>query len=800
MTKVSSIKNGKHTKKIPPPIDVKVRTKKRKKRKDLEQIRQSVLDARQDLRRERRLAGALKYKGPSNVLDKTLRDFADIREENENKTQGISNKGENKNERILCTRLLHEPTIGLFKKGAKGNEVKRRVDVTLSDAADARLRGDVIRLLNGDNTSPRNNDNNERKIIQEEKIISKQVKPVHANLEESEKTPSPVLLHRTNWISKDENAKNLKKKDDNNRRLFEIDDDDDDDNDDSNINKDLPAMDSLEFSPKASRVDESDSIDGPNDLNKHKKLPKLNDCSSSLNRWRWSPATCFEEYCSIVCVGTFTNFIDNCTVEDPVERIRNELMATYKEVRGQQKNDDNHYANKEFECTPQFSDSSTVTCEVVGHHGSHNKVISKSSTNSSLATTVLTDDKNDVIEVPELKHYFKNLDSKVTPQNKMVKQNDGRIVRVSLQQPFRTPRNSLDLLTSIDMTRNKNDKYSKKNTERLNHVPFQEKVYHDKKKEFHRIYLPEQTSLNIQENEFNNNFIEKKNNFDAVSEYSIDKGYDQDLTSPSLGWSASHEAKLVQLPPSYSKHIPTILRRSTNNKTVHFNLDLTNHQRRIKNNYVNTPDNNLSNNYETEYNDAILRGFKVLSCSEVERSKAKFNERGKISGHFLSNQPAKYLAMSEENDKSLVPRRVPVYHNVEKIDNKNLNDTLAYSDIYKKSNRVLTPPLGKIYPQKHQSISFDHSVLLNTNLHNDKNYLHRDLFSQEHLKKIQHRQRLYGIDHVDRQHKAQALNYFAPINSYEESSREVKCFENLCDKKNCHECFQARLKNTIRKI
>lgn len=71
----------------------------------------------------------------------------------------------------------------------------------------------------------------------------------------------------------------------------------------------------VRFSPKASRVDESDSIDVPNDLNRHKKLPKLNDCSSSLNRWRWSPATCFEEYCSIVCVGTFTNFIDNCTAE-----------------------------------------------------------------------------------------------------------------------------------------------------------------------------------------------------------------------------------------------------------------------------------------------------------------------------------------------------------------------------------------------------------------------------------------------------------------------------------------------------
>lgn len=49
MTKVSSIKNNKYTKKIPPPIDVKVRTKKRKKRKDLEQLRKSVLDARQDL-------------------------------------------------------------------------------------------------------------------------------------------------------------------------------------------------------------------------------------------------------------------------------------------------------------------------------------------------------------------------------------------------------------------------------------------------------------------------------------------------------------------------------------------------------------------------------------------------------------------------------------------------------------------------------------------------------------------------------------------------------------------------------
>lgn len=208
---------------------------------------------------------------------------------------------------------------------------------------------------------------------------------------------------------------------------------------------------------------------------------------------------------------------------------------------------------------------------------------------------------------------------------------------------------------------------------------------------------------------------------------------------------------------------------------------------------------NNSDSHESEYNDAILRGFKVLSCSEVERSKAKFTDRGKISGHFLSNQPTKYLAISEDNDKSLVPRRVPVYHNTKKIENKIFNDTLAYSDIYKKSNRVLTPPLVKIYPQKYESISFDNSLLSNANFHNNEKYLHRDLFNQEHSKKIQHRQHLYEIDHADR-HKAQTFNYFAPINSYEENSREVKCFGNLCEKKNCHECFQARLQNTIRKF
>lgn len=185
-------------------------------------------------------------------------------------------------------------------------------------------------------------------------------------------------------------------------------------------------------------------------------------------------------------------------------------MATYKGVRGQQKNDDNNYhVNEQPEVTPQFSDSSAITCEVVGHHGSHNKVMLKSSTASSLATTVLTDGRNDVIDVPELKRYFKNLDNKVTPQNKMVKQTDGKNVRVSLQQPFKTPKNSQDVSTSIDMTRNKNDKYSKKNTERPNHMLFQNKVYHDRKNEFHREHSPKLLSSNTQENEFNNNFFEK---------------------------------------------------------------------------------------------------------------------------------------------------------------------------------------------------------------------------------------------------------------------------------------------------
>lgn len=49
MTKVPKEKSVQISGENPETIDTKVRMKKRKKRKDLEQIRRNVLDARQDL-------------------------------------------------------------------------------------------------------------------------------------------------------------------------------------------------------------------------------------------------------------------------------------------------------------------------------------------------------------------------------------------------------------------------------------------------------------------------------------------------------------------------------------------------------------------------------------------------------------------------------------------------------------------------------------------------------------------------------------------------------------------------------
>lgn len=65
-----------------------------------------------------------------------------------------------------------------------------------------------------------------------------------------------------------------------------------------------------------SRVDDSDTIEVSREVVDEKKLTKNHPQSVlSLNRWRWSPATCFEEFCSIVCVKGFSEFVANCGAE-----------------------------------------------------------------------------------------------------------------------------------------------------------------------------------------------------------------------------------------------------------------------------------------------------------------------------------------------------------------------------------------------------------------------------------------------------------------------------------------------------
>lgn len=200
-------------------------------------------------------------------------------------------------------------------------------------------------------------------------------------------------------------------------------------------------------------------------------------------------------------------------------------------------------------------------------------------------------------------------------------------------------------------------------------------------------------------------------------------------------------------------------------------------------------------------NDSILRGFKVLSFTEEQRSRAKYGDRGKLSGHFLSSQPTKYLAVNEENNNKSMPRRIPIYRNVEKAESikQNVNDTMYY---YKSNNQGLpTPPplssssLIKIYPQSHE---FNHTITSDNNSYaNNNEQIHFEFLNENHQLQVPDNSRkihqqsvsfeLYKGQPVD-----QTVRYFLPENSYEENSPNCSEYER-CYSDNCRNCYYYKL-------
>ncbi|XP_074100339.1 uncharacterized protein LOC141528275 isoform X6 [Cotesia typhae] len=232
------------------------KVKRMKKKKDLERMRKNILAAKQQMKRSNRK----QEKVAKSSFEKTLNSFAEIRQKNEDETLGHPDKKVKK--KTICTRLLPEQSIGIFKNGAMGKEVRRPGKLLFSQQNEARLQGDIFKLLNGEEIPSPGKLVTENAEMQDDSSGPKSAFSAAKNDEKNTSNYGKTSNGRKDINAKKNSTekKNVASKDlqsDKTKKLFE---DDDDNTEDTNIES-LP-MDPLHFSPRASKDKYEDSQKG----------------------------------------------------------------------------------------------------------------------------------------------------------------------------------------------------------------------------------------------------------------------------------------------------------------------------------------------------------------------------------------------------------------------------------------------------------------------------------------------------------------------------------------------------------
>ncbi|XP_043269638.1 uncharacterized protein [Venturia canescens] len=281
----ASGRSGEHTKKI-----TQVKIKKKKRKRDLEELHQNVLEAKR----------------------------AAV-EENEAKDA----KSRKKKSKKICDRLLPEPMLGMYENGAKGREICR-VAGRLNGMSDARLRGNVLELLKGDETNPDARRRNKEGM----RSTKVQGKPMIGGKDE------PTELPR----QRDEDKCK--------RRLFEPDDEDEPTkNSFDAIDRAMITDHEIRFSPSRAK-DVADSKErnilgydrekrtiprdpgsqNVRDGSRARRAVNKNLIDDRL--WSWSPATSYERLCAMISIDNFENSEYNWHT-DPIPKIQTAITEIF---------------------------------------------------------------------------------------------------------------------------------------------------------------------------------------------------------------------------------------------------------------------------------------------------------------------------------------------------------------------------------------------------------------------------------------------------------------------------------------
>ncbi|XP_034949997.1 uncharacterized protein [Chelonus insularis] len=327
--------------------DPKQRLKKKKRKKDLEQLRSNVLATKKKLSRRSLQTKNVVNKTSKNSLEKTLTKFAEFRQKINNKTQGLDSRKNTKKRRI-CERLLPEPAIGIFRNGATSKEVRKTKNNIVNQIDEARLQNNLFKLLNGEESSSPDQ-LAESNLVEESNSTFKKDEEAQDEWEHDSEnlqfqthtikdspssnnrkcfkkaskavnTEQNVVKRRQTHLNMLENVQRVNKS---KRRLFE----NDNDVEDSETINHLQ-IEPLCFSPR---------IDQPDDKVQTQKLPKsnVNDESQSIKRWGHCPAIRYEELCAKIQRQHFINPFPYSNIADPEFRVINALSALYMEVQHQ---------------------------------------------------------------------------------------------------------------------------------------------------------------------------------------------------------------------------------------------------------------------------------------------------------------------------------------------------------------------------------------------------------------------------------------------------------------------------------
>ncbi|CAK9818841.1 hypothetical protein ANTQUA_LOCUS9939 [Anthophora quadrimaculata] len=125
----------------------KIRAKKKKRKRDLTDLHQRLFKSKKNSR--------ITFKFWQSSFIKLLQRFADIREEYEREAKIDGKPGKARNSKRIADRILPRPLAGIYRNGATGKEIRRsRIKLSSNDLNNARLQGNVLKLLHGYDPKP----------------------------------------------------------------------------------------------------------------------------------------------------------------------------------------------------------------------------------------------------------------------------------------------------------------------------------------------------------------------------------------------------------------------------------------------------------------------------------------------------------------------------------------------------------------------------------------------------------------------------------------------------------------------